>query len=282
MILIFGKTGQVATEFKYFDETVLLDRRDADLSNPQSCEEAIYRHNPKLVINAAAYTSVDLAEDNEQLAITINATSPTIMALACSKLAIPFVHISSDYVFDGSGENPWNTDNITNPKNAYGRSKLMGEQGIIDSGAIYAILRTSWIFSSNGANFVTNMLKLSQTNDFLRIVSDQIGGPTPAYDIAKVCLDIGRQLINDSSKSSIYHYSGGPDVSWYDFAKEIFMISGIQMKLKPIKTSEYITPALRPLNSRLDMSKTERNFQIHRPNWRHGLINVLQDLNKIS
>lgn len=282
MILIFGKTGQVASEFNYFSETVLLDRKEADLSNPQSCEEAIYRYNPKFVINAAAYTSVDLAEDNEQQAITINATSPTIMALACSKLNIPFVHISTDYVFDGSGENPWNTDNITNPKNAYGRSKLMGEQGVISSGAIYAILRTSWIFSSNGTNFVTNMLKLSKANNFLRIVSDQIGGPTPAYDIAKVCLDIGHQLINDSSKSSIYHYSGGPNISWYDFAKEIFKMSGIQMKLIPIKTSEFITPALRPLNSRLNMTKTERIFKIQRPNWRHGLIKVLQDLNKIS
>lgn len=282
MILIFGKTGQVATEFKYYGETVLLDRSDADLSNPQSCEDAIYRHNPKFVINAAAYTSVDLAEDNEQLAITINATSPTIMALACSKLNIPFVHISSDYVFDGSGKNPWNTDNITNPKNAYGRSKLIGEQGIINSGAIYAILRTSWVFSSNGTNFVTNMLKLSKANNSLRIVSDQIGGPTPAHSIAKVCLDIGHQLINDPSKSSIYHYSGGPNVSWYDFAKEIFIISGIEMNLKPIKTTEYVTPARRPLNSRLDMSKTERNLKIQRPSWRHGLINVLQDLNKIS
>ena len=282
MILIFGKTGQVASEFNYFSETVLLDRKEADLSNPQSCEEAIFRYNPKFVINAAAYTSVDLAEDNEQQAITINATSPTIMALACSKLNIPFVHISTDYVFDGSGKKPWNTDNITNPKNAYGRSKLMGEQGVISSGAIYAILRTSWVFSSNGTNFVTNMLKLSKANNFLRIVSDQIGGPTPAHNIAKVCLDIGHELINDPSKSSIYHYSGGPNVSWYEFAKEIFIISGIEMKLKPIKTAEYITQAQRPLNSRLDMSKTERNFKIHRPCWRQGLINVIQDLNKTS
>ena len=280
MILIFGKTGQVAREFKFFGDTVLLDRKDADLSNPESCKKAINRYKPKFVINAAAYTSVDLAEDNEQLAITINATSPTIMALACSKLNIPFIHISTDYVFDGSGKKPWGTENSTNPKNAYGRSKLMGEQGVINSGAIYAILRTSWIFSSSGSNFVTNMLKLSKANNFLRIVSDQIGGPTPAHNIAKACLVIGHELVKNPSKSSIYHYSGGPDVSWYDFAKEIFMISRIEMKLEPIKTIEYMTAAKRPLNSRLDMSKTERNFKIQRPCWRDGLVNVLQDLNK--
>ena len=161
-----------------------LGREEANLSDPQACADAIRHHAPDAVINAAAYTAVDQAEDEEAIATVINGDAPTAMAKACAELGIPFVHISTDYVFEGTGQAPWQPQDQTAPQNAYGRSKLAGETGIADSGGTYAILRTSWVVSAHGTNFIKTMLRLSETRDVLNIVGDQIGGPTPARDIA--------------------------------------------------------------------------------------------------
>jgi dTDP-4-dehydrorhamnose reductase len=278
MILVFGKTGQVATELQRLGGVTALGRDDADLSDPAACAAAISKHKPKAVINAAAYTAVDRAEEEEPLATLINGDSPRAMAETCAALGIPLVHISTDYVFAGTGYIPLRPNDPTVPQNAYGRSKLAGEVGIRDSGAVHAILRTSWVVSAHGANFVKTMLHLSETRSALNVVADQFGGPTPASDIAVACFQIANHLIKDPSKSGTYHFSGMPDVSWADIAMEIFVQEGRTMSLTPIATVDYRTPAKRPLNSRMDCSATKQVFGILRPNWRDGLKQILQDL----
>ena len=281
MILVFGKTGQVAMELQRIGGVVALGRDQADLSDPLACADAIRTYTPRAVINAAAYTAVDRAEREEAIATIINGDAPTSMAQACAELGIPLVHISTDYVFDGTGEMPWRPNDLTDPQNAYGRSKLAGEMGVRTSGAVHAILRTSWVVSAHGANFVKTMLCLSETRDALSVVDDQIGGPTPARDIAEACLQIVDHLIQDPSKSGAYHYSGVMDVSWAEFASMIFDQSGRSIIVTPIPTLDYPTPAKRPLNSRMDCSAMEQIFGIVRPDWRSGLNMILQDLEVI-
>ena len=278
MILVFGKTGQVATELQQIGDVVALGRDQADLANPAACADAIRTHAPRAVINAAAYTAVDRAEEVEALATVINGDAPTAMARACEELGIPLIHISTDYVFDGTGVAPWYPHGPTSPQNAYGRSKLAGEIGIRNSGAVHVILRTSWVVSAHGANFVKTMLRLSETRDVLTVVADQIGGPTPARDIAAACLQIAEQLIADPSKSGTYHYGGAPDVSWADFARAIFEQAGRAVVVTPISTTDYPTPAKRPLNSRMECGAMEKVFGIPRPDWRDGLNMILQEL----
>ena len=197
-------------------------------------------------------------------------------------MQIPLVHISTDYVFGGSGEVPWKPGDATAPQNAYGRSKLAGEEGIVGSGATYAILRTSWVVSARGANFVKTMLRLSETRNTLSVVGDQIGGPTPAQDIAGACLMIAQQLQDDPSKSGTYHYSGAPSVSWAGFASEIFKQAARPVTVKPIQTAAYLTPAKRPLNSRMDFSMTNSTFGFQQPDWRIGLKEILKELEVIA
>jgi dTDP-4-dehydrorhamnose reductase len=278
MILVFGKTGQVATELQRSGDVLALGRDQADLSDPVACAQRIRAFAPRAVINAAAYTAVDRAEDDEELATIINGDTPTAIAQACAEMKIPLVHISSDYVFEGSGEVPWKPGDTTAPRNAYGRSKLAGEEGILGSGATHAILRTSWVVSANGANFVKNMLRLSETRDTLSVVADQIGGPTPARDIAGACLMIAEQLQEDPLKSGTYHYSGAPNVSWADLASETFTQAARSVTVTPITTAEYPTPAKRPLNSRMDCSTTNSTFGIQQPDWRTGLKEILKEL----
>lgn len=278
MILVFGKTGQVATELQSYKGVIALGRDQADLSVPTMCTEAIQSYKPRAVINAAAYTAVDKAESEESLANTINGDAPDAMATTCAELDIPLVHISTDYVFDGSGATPWSVTDTPNPKNAYGRSKLKGEQTIKASGCVYAVLRTSWVVSSHGNNFVKTMRRLSETRDRITVVNDQIGGPTCARDIAQTCLSIAEQLIQDPSKSGIYHYSGQPNVSWCEFANTIFEQMDCKTIANPISTTEYPTSAGRPLNSRLDCEAIQKTFGITRPFWRDGLEEILRDL----
>ena len=278
MILVFGKTGQVARELQQRGTVMALGREEANLNDPQTCADAIRHHSPDAVINAAAYTAVDQAEDEEVIATVINGDAPTAMAKACAELGIPFVHISTDYVFEGTGQAPWQPQDQTAPQNAYGRSKLAGETGIADCGGTYVILRTSWVVSAHGANFIKTMLRLSETRGALNIVGDQIGGPTPARDIALTCLQIAEQLIQEPSKSGIYHFSGTPDVSWADFADAIFEQAGKSVAIIPIPTTDYPTPAQRPLNSRMDCKTTERAFGIERPDWVAGLKTILENL----
>ncbi|MEM8576504.1 MAG: dTDP-4-dehydrorhamnose reductase [Pseudomonadota bacterium] len=279
-LLVFGRTGQVATELRMqAPEATYLGREAADLSDPAACTQAIRDHGPSAVINAAAYTAVDGAESDEDTAQLVNGDSPGAMAAACAELGIPFVHISTDYVFAGGGTDPWKPDAPTGPLGAYGRTKLAGEEAVRASGATHAILRTSWVVSAYGGNFVKTMLRLGAERDRLTIVADQVGGPTGAREIAAACLTIADQLKADPAKSGTYHFSGAPDVSWADFARGIFAEAGLSPEVVNITTSEFPTPAKRPANSRMDNTTTTQTFGIERPDWRATLKHILKDLN---
>lgn len=284
-ILVFGKTGQVATELQrqagqapFGDvELTVLGRDRADLTDPAACAAQI-TGDYDAVINAAAYTAVDKAESDEATALAVNGAAPAAMARAAADAGIPFVHISTDYVFDGSGTDPWTTDAPTGPLGAYGRTKLAGEQGVIAAGGTHAILRTAWVFSAHGGNFVKTMLRLGKGRDALSIVGDQTGGPTPAADIAAACLTLARNLGTGTRPSGVYHFSGGPDVTWADFARTIFDKAGVTCDVTDITTDQFPTPARRPANSRLDCSALTRDHGIPRPDWQAGLDRVLTDL----
>ncbi|MDE3121814.1 MAG: dTDP-4-dehydrorhamnose reductase [Paracoccaceae bacterium] len=282
-LLVFGQSGQVATELaRRAPGARFLGRDRADLSDPAACAAAIAEHGPEAVINAAAWTAVDRAEAEEAAARVVNADAPAAMAAECAKRGIPFVHVSTDYVFDGSGERPWLPDDPTGPLGAYGRTKLAGEHGVRAAGGTHAILRTSWVFSAHGANFVKTMLRLSETRDALNVVGDQIGGPTPAGAIASACLTIAEQLATDPVKTGTYHFAGHPDVSWAGFAREIFAQAGRPVAVTDIPTAAYPTPAKRPANSRLDCTSLTQTFGIARPDWRRGLAEVLHDIGVTS
>ena len=283
MILVFGSTGQVATELKArAPEARFLSRAEADLSDPGSCAAAIAESGAGAVINAAAYTAVDRAEEEEALALRVNGTAPGLMARACAEKGIPFVHISTDYVFDGSGEAPWAPGAATGPLGAYGRSKLAGEEAVRAAGGVHAILRTAWVFSAHGQNFVKTMLRLGAERETLTVVADQVGGPTAAGDIAAACLTIAAHLQGHPEDAGTYHFSGAPEVSWADFAREIFRQSGMSPVVEDIPASAWPTPARRPANSRLDCSTTTRVFGIARPDWRQSLTQVLSELGAVT
>lgn len=277
-ILVFGKTGQVARELQALAPVIALGREEANLTMPGACSAAIERLAPTAVINAAAYTAVDRAEDEVELATQVNGAAPTEMARACAARDIPFVHLSTDYVFDGGGIAPWRPDDRIAPISTYGRSKLAGEQGVAAAGGRYAILRTSWIFSAHGQNFVKTMLSLGGERDQVRVVADQIGGPTPAAAIAQASLIIMKQLSKDPAKTGTYHFAGAPDASWADFARAIFAQAGLACDVADIGTADYPTPARRPANSRLDCSATLAAFGIAKPDWKAGLAAVVQEL----
>lgn len=276
-LLAFGQTGQVAQELARLGVQTL-GRGDADLSDPKACADIIKASSATAVINAAAYTAVDRAEEEEVLAHTVNADAPAAMAAACAEKGIPLVHISTDYVFDGTGTTPFKPTHPTAPLGAYGRTKLAGEDAVRAANATHAILRTSWVFSAHGANFVKTMLRLGADRDTLTIVADQIGGPTPARAIAQACVTMAEALIHDATKSDTYHFSGAPDVSWADVARTIFADADLNTNVTDIPSADYPTPAARPLNSRLDCASSLHTFGIERPDWRAGLRDVLRDL----
>ncbi|MDE3026981.1 MAG: dTDP-4-dehydrorhamnose reductase [Paracoccaceae bacterium] len=278
-LLVFGKTGQVALELQRITpDAVFLGRDSADLSDPAACAAAIALHRPDAVINAAAWTAVDKAEAEEAAALLVNGEAPAAMARACAGLGVPFVHISTDYVFDGTGVRPWRPEDTTGPLGAYGRTKLAGEVGVRAAGGVHGILRTSWVFSAHGANFVKTMLRVGATRDRLTVVGDQIGGPTPAAAIAAAVLDMARVLGERPEVSGTYQFAGAPDASWADFAREIFAQAGMLTRVENIPTSAYPTPARRPANSRMDCTSLAQAFGIARPDWRAGLADVLQEL----
>ena len=288
-ILVFGTTGQVARELRGLaPEAVFLGRDQADLSDPEACAAAIGAAKPTSVINAAAYTAVDMAEAEEDLATTINGHAPGAMAHACADLGIPLVQISTDYVFDGQGGQAFVPGDTTAPLSAYGRSKLVGEEAVRASGAAHAILRTSWVFSRFDGNFLTGMLNLGSKLEKLSIIDDQIGGPTPASGIARACLKLAQGLQEDISKSGTYHYSGAPDASWFDFAHAIFDASGQGVALNRTQTAVFEADwraknpgkprANRPLNSRLDCASLTSEFGITRPDWRAETQKIVKGL----
>lgn len=278
-ILVFGQTGQVATELQRQGAVTALSRAAADLSDPAACAALIKAHRPQAVINAAAWTAVDAAEDHEDQAQVINADAPGAMARACAALRCPFLHVSTDYVFDGTGTRAWRETDPNAPQNAYGRTKLAGEDAVRAAGGAHVILRTAWVFSAHGANFVKTMLRLSETRDQLTVVADQVGCPTPAADIAAALLKMVPAL-RDGAPGGTYHFGGQPPVSWADFARAIFAEAGRTPQVTDIATADYPTPAARPLNSRLDCAKLTADLAITPPDWRAGLARVIQELER--
>ncbi|MBB3995881.1 dTDP-4-dehydrorhamnose reductase [Sulfitobacter undariae] len=276
-ILVFGKTGQVAQELQRQADVTALGRDAADLSDPAACAAAITAHQPDVVINAAAYTAVDRAEDEADLAHTINAQAPAAMAMACAQGDIPFLHVSTDYVFEGSGTAPWSVEAPIAPLNVYGQTKAAGEDAVRAAGGNHVILRTSWVFSEHGNNFVKTMLRLSETRDALSVVNDQIGGPTPAGGIAAALLQMA-QAMHGGQTGGTYHYAGAPSVSWECFARETFVAAGRDIAVTGIPTADYPTPATRPLNSRLDCSTLTTDFGITPADWKADLAAIVHRL----
>jgi dTDP-4-dehydrorhamnose reductase len=276
-VLVFGQTGQVARELqRLLPDATYLGRDRADLSDPVACAAAIAAGDWDVVINAAAWTAVDKAEAEEAAATVVNGAAPGAMARACAARDIPFLHVSTDYVFDGGGDRAFAVDDPTAPLGAYGRSKLAGEREVQEAGGRWLILRTSWVFSAHGGNFVKTMLRLGAEREALSVVSDQIGGPTPAADIAAALVAMARAMVAGQA-GGLQHFSGAPDVSWADFARAIMSGAGLSCRIEDIPSSAYPTPARRPLNSRLDCSSLSA-FGLSRPDWRSGLSDVLKEI----
>ncbi len=286
MIMVLGESGQVARELAAMaPDARFVGRGGLDLGALDPDGAALYdlidRTAPVAVINAAAYTAVDRAEEEEALATRINGDAPGVMARACRARGIPLVHISTDYVFDGAGSTPFSPNSPTAPLGAYGRSKLAGEDAVRKAGGVHAILRTSWVFSAHGSNFVKTMLRLGAERDSLRVVADQVGGPTPARAIAKACLVLAERLQSDPAQGGTYHFAGAPETSWAGFARAIMAEAGLDCAIIEIATSGYPTAARRPLNSRLDCSGLSATG-LTPPDWRAGLRDVIEDLKGTS
>ncbi len=276
-VIVLGRTGQVARELaRVLPDALFLGREEADFLTPGAAADALAARiaGSDAVINAAAWTAVDKAEAEEPAAHLVNAETPGALARVAAAHGVPFLHVSTDYVFDGSGSAPWHPDDPTGPLSAYGRTKLAGEQAVRDAGGVHVILRTSWVFSAHGANFVKTMLRLGAERPRLTVVADQIGGPTPAAAIAAALATIAR----DPQRGGTFHFAGAPDTSWAGFAREIMSQAGLPAEVADIPTSAYPTPARRPANSRLDCTSLAQVWGIARPDWRAGLRAVLQDL----
>ncbi|MDP4033992.1 MAG: dTDP-4-dehydrorhamnose reductase [Pseudorhodobacter sp.] len=280
-LLVFGQTGQVARELirraPADVQITALGRDRADLTDPAACAGAIRAAQVDGIINAAAWTAVDKAETEEITASVVNGDTPAAMARAAARRGLPFLHISSDYVFDGSGSAPFAPDHPTSPLGAYGRSKLTGEQGVRRAGGAHLILRTSWVVSAHGSNFVKTLLRLGAVRDSLTVIADQFGGPTPAAAVADALFTAARAMA-DGAPGGTHHFAGAPDTSWADFARAIMDGAGLPCTIQDISSSEYSTSARRPMNSRLDCRSLLAAFGIARPDWRAGLDDILTDL----
>lgn len=284
-ILVCGRNGQVAqalqAELAGLGELHLLGRDQLDLAQPQALREPLRALAPDLIINAAAHTAVDQAESEPELAFAINAQSPQVLAEEAARLGVPLIHYSTDYVFDGDKPAPYTEDDAPNPLGVYGRSKLAGEQAIAAVGGEHLILRTSWVYSLHGRNFLLTMQRLLQEKPELRVVSDQIGAPTWASTIAASTRALIERWQNGQAGAwGTYHLTAQGETSWFGFAQAI----GEQLKarglpcaeLLPIPSSEYPTPARRPFNSRLDCSRLAREWGVSQPHWQQALIDCLK------
>jgi dTDP-4-dehydrorhamnose reductase len=280
-LLVFGRTGQVAKALARqlpADVTAdLLGREEADLTDPAACAEAVTACKADAVINAAAWTDVDLSETEEATSTLINADAPGAMARAAATRRLPFLHLSTDYVFAGRGDTPFTPEHRTSPLSAYGRSKLAGEVAVRAAGGAHLILRTSWVFSSYGTNFVKTMLRLGAERDSLRVVADQVGGPTPAAAIADALIVCARAMI-EGAAGGTHHFTGSPDTSWAGLARAIMAEAHLPCTIEDIPSTAYPTLARRPLNSRLDCTAFNAAFGIQRADWQAGLKDVIKDL----
>ena len=291
MIVIFGASGQLGCAFRELlpaGAFVSLSREQADFSRPDLLPEVLEKirekYRPLWIINAAAYTHVDLAEKEEDKALRINSESPGILARWCGVNQIPMIHFSTDYVFSGDGTKPCQEGDLTQPLSAYGRTKQAGEKTVLASGCNHLIFRTSWIYDRTGKNFLTAMQKLGAEKETLKIVSDQIGAPTFAVDLARAVIQIIEviKIRNDPTfQSGIYHLCNSGETSWYGFAGKIFDVlrsQGTSLKVNsviPIPSAEYTSPAVRPKNSRLDCQKALRSFGVGMPSWEDALNSCL-------
>jgi dTDP-4-dehydrorhamnose reductase len=284
-ILISGQHGQVSLELQQrlgdLAQLHVMGRDQLDLANPEGIRERVQSLKPDLIINAAAHTAVDQAESEPELAFAINARAPGVFAEEAAKLGIPLIHYSTDYVFDGSKSSPYTEDDEPNPLGVYGRSKLAGEQAITAVGGQHLILRTSWVYSRHGRNFLLTMQRLLQEKPELRIVADQIGAPTWAGTIAQSTRAlIERWQAGQAGAWDTYHLTAQGETSWFGFAQAIaeqLKAQGLPCaELLPIPSSDYPTPARRPLNSRLDCSRLQRQWQVSQPHWQQALIDCLK------
>jgi len=279
-ILVTGANGQVGSEIRELSSSYpykfyFTDKKQLDITNLQDIKTYIIDNNIDTIINCAAYTAVDKAETEQELANKINHLSVKNLAMLSNEFNIKLIHISTDYVFDGKNFKPYNEDDITNPNSVYGQTKLDGENTILGSNLKDSIIiRTSWVYSSFGNNFVKTMLRLGKEKEELGVIFDQIGTPTYARDLAKTILDILPKIKN--KKAEIYHYSNEGAISWYDFAKEIMKMAKLDCDINPIETFQYPTPASRPHYSILNKTKIKKDFDITIPYWKDSLDKCLK------
>ncbi|WP_460157519.1 dTDP-4-dehydrorhamnose reductase [Pseudomonas sp. S2_H10] len=285
-VLINGRHGQVSHELQRrlaaVGELIVLGRDQLDLAQPEQIRRQVQNIRPDLIINAAAHTAVDLAESEPQAAFAINAVAPGVLAEEALALDIPLIHYSTDYVFDGMKAGPYTEDDTPNPLGVYGKSKLAGEQAVRDVQGKHLILRTSWVYSTHGRNFLLTMQRLLQEKPELRVVADQIGAPTWAGTIANSTLAlIERWQANEVADWGTYHLSAQGETSWFGFAQAIG--EALRQQGKPcatliaIPSSDYPTPAARPLNSRLDCSRLQRDWGVSQPDWQTALRECLTE-----
>lgn len=286
-VLITGKNGQVGSSLVSLLEAqteiifLALDRNQLDITNAEKVNQVISDFKPAVVINAAAYTAVDNAEQESERAYAINCDGAKNLAVAANQVDAIIIHLSTDYVFSGDKEGAYIESDITAPQGVYGHSKLAGEQAVAAACPRHIVLRTAWVFGEHGNNFVKTMLRLAESRDELGVVADQFGGPTYAGDIASSLITIVKAIISNTNATyGIYHYSGVPYVSWHQLAEYIFDQATAQglikktMRVNAIATADYPTPAKRPANSKLDCSKIMTNFSIALSDWQASLSNL--------
>lgn len=287
-LLLTGAQGQVAQSIVQQNtsfDILALTRQELDITNHQQVFKTIQRTRPDIVINAAAYTAVDLAEKEQDLAYQINRDGADIIAKACALYHVPMIHLSTDYVFDGKKTAPYDEHDAASPLSTYGKSKYEGELRIRQALPEHLIFRTSWVFSTQGTNFVKTMLKLGETKTHLRIIHDQFGCPTSADEIATMLLHVAQDILsNKRSVWGTYHYCQPEPTNWYQFADKIFFewerLTGKKPPtLDPITTSEYSTAAARPQHAVLDCHKFDKTFNIARQPWSESLVQTLKELN---
>jgi dTDP-4-dehydrorhamnose reductase len=284
-ILVTGSNGQLGWELSQLAATypafefVFFDRSQLDLSLPETFEKIIQTINPDCIINTAAYTAVDKSETEKDLAYTVNATAVQTLAAICKNLAIPFITYSTDYVFDGAATAPYTTSTKVDPVNYYGATKAAGEKLAIEANEDTIVIRTSWVFSSHGNNFVKTMLRLMKERDQLNIVADQKGRPTYAKDLAIATMKMIEAMNAGKTIKGIYHFANQGETTWFDFAATIKTNAGLSCDVQPIETKDFPTPAKRPAYSVLDTSKIENDLEIGIRHWKDALIDCMKEIN---
>jgi dTDP-4-dehydrorhamnose reductase len=270
--------GQLAKSYPAF-EFVLVDRSKLDLTFPETFEKIIHSIAPDCIVNTAAYTAVDKSETEKELSYTVNATAVQALASICKNLAIPFITYSTDYVFDGEATQPYTISTKVDPVNYYGSTKADGETMAMEANENTIIIRTSWVFSSHGNNFVKTMMRLMKERAQLNIVADQKGRPTYARDLAIATMQMIKDMNAGKSIKGVYHYANQGETTWYDFAAKIKAIAGLTCEVQPIETKDFPTPAKRPAYSVLDTSTIEQDLAIDIPHWEAALESCIKEIN---